>query len=606
MKKISLTILVCMVLMLPLVAADDVSVNAKVVEAQAALNAPGFDAASAFAISFTDRIDPVTGALTISQTDLTVPGRNGMDVIISRRYSSNIFLNVNENQGQTYCLGNDIDYEKSCQNCMPPTLIQQASGNLGYWYPNGPLNTQLCASPEGEKASFIRSKYLGRGWTMNYLENRYKDVTSLVYGANGPTYRFVPVRGINKQSLVIDNQEKPLVLTSMFRSSGDNFFYWGLDLLFEAKDYRTGEHYDQNYNLDYITCANAPDFICRQSQIFAKDYASDTNGLINGVEYRYVAYTDDLSPAIIINPKGSERIPFGVQPEVVYFGKDGKQYGFTNYVPFCSDFDEIPSDSSGYCSEVNPDFENIMNWAENPYAGTYLTTITDNFGNQIVVNYKKNDQDKNTPFIDQIIATGGRRTTFSYIDENGGEPSNYDINTRVERIKFSDYKGGSILYRTYEYTDGNYGPLLIRSCITKDEYSCDYAITGTSYVYGYDSVSQELTSVKLPSGATIEYTYAWHSDIPSIDATRGEEMQKYSLGIKPARRVVIKRTIKDGGLCPDETGNLVSICSWHYNYEKQGSSGGSVLVKTSVTDPYGYKTEYLAYPTTTPTLAHQF
>jgi hypothetical protein len=602
MKKIILTIFVCMVLIFPLVlAADEVSVNAKVVEAQAALNVPGFDASSIFATSFTDEINPSTGALTISLTDAILPGRNGHNVVISRRYSSNIFLNINEVGGQT-CGGpaagvsgiNNI----ACSNCDTTGLIIDR------------VSTTTCSSTNGEQTSFIRAKYLGRGWTMNYLENRFKDVTPLIYnGATDKmTYEFVPVRGTTSQSVVVDNQERSLIFPSMFEkyvggndNTESNYFFWGVNLA-------NIETYPDNYWVGGIFCnqnnpTEHPSFVCRQS------YAADETENPLTHTYNYVSYTDDLSPVFISNQLLTDKIPSGVQQQATYYSKDGKKYVYNHNVPFCSKYDEIPTfqnqynaNGFGYCDTTNTNFKSIMNWAQNPYAGTYLNTITDNFGNQITINYLKTPTGSlsGSPFINTITAPGGRTATFYYDDYCGGPGgcNNLDINSKLYSIAFPAYKGSPMIYINYKYD--NVKPLLLESYLSTSEGG--NVIPGTKYTYTYDPVSQELIEVGLPTGATVKYTYGWSPNIPVVDSVRGDISSISDLS-KPQRRVVVSKEIINGGECLSADGR----CVWSYTYNNLMTTDSSNPYGfiTTVIDPNGYRTEYKGYPTTAPTLTHQ-
>ena len=61
-------IIIFLILAVSVSASDPVALNARINEAQKALNAPGVDIASAFQTDFNDYIDPATGSLTISQT----------------------------------------------------------------------------------------------------------------------------------------------------------------------------------------------------------------------------------------------------------------------------------------------------------------------------------------------------------------------------------------------------------------------------------------------------------------------------------------------------------------------------------------------------------
>ncbi|MFH1326918.1 MAG: hypothetical protein ABIH59_02220 [archaeon] len=580
------------------VVAEDIPVNAKVVVAQEALNTPGFDSSSAYGIEFSDSIDPSTGALTISQTDVSVPGLGENNIVLSRRYSSNIFLNINA-PGPNLCDGpTELEAGINNQGCDNCEISSSYSSYLGF-EPNS------CYSPSGDAASWIRSKYLGRGWTMNYMENRYKDVTPLVFSEDMIDYTFVPARGINSQSLVVNNNEMNLIVPSLFKQYASsnqyydgNFFYWGLDLSLNLDESWENELVDV---YDKLHCSNAPDFVCRQSHAF--DRLEDTS---SRNEFFYVAYTQSLSPVWIRNYVDvNQPAPFGVTQEVLYPSKDGKVYFFNHKVNFCSEFDELPSDESGACTVFSEDnFFNLVNWAENPYVGVHPTAIRDSFGNTIDIYYKG----ENNPFIDYIEAPGGRTVEFKY---DSGTYGAQDINTRVEVVAFKSPKGNEMIYRKYVYHDSL--PLLRFSYLSTDPtpFGISYGnlaegesvIPGTVYEYVYDEITQELSSVRLPTGASIYYTYEWTDKVPAIDGVRGDiSTWQTALQLKPKRRVVVERKLVDGGYCPDGNGGLISECVWTYDYSWQTS--GDYYGLTTVTDPYGITTEYKTYPTTTPTLTH--
>jgi len=584
-------------------AEDLVGISTRISEAQGALNVKGFDVAATLGSTFTDLIDPATGSLTISQTDFVLNGRNNNNVILSRRYSNNVFLSLNQYWGgSANCIGPTGSNTIACDATDPYvkcTMDQNQLYNQKIMVSDGSLSTgstrsmHRCQEIALEDTSFSRAKYLGQGWTLNYLENRIKDPTSLVFGDElnndgklEALYDYIPLRGTNFLSMVLDNNEQQLILPSMFELplevddpiSRANT-YWGYDLAYESQS--------SFYDNDAITRIQT-------EWINNDDYEDYLNH-----QYSYFTYTNSLEPVWFVNNLYGSNVPNAVSQNVNYYSKDGKTYSFNHNVKFCGVFDDMKVPGlivDGSCASVlpynGPNTNKVMNWAENPYAGIYLTTIIDDFGNMITINYKG----EGSPFVESIIAPGGKMAEFTYAPKNDPESfgmygQEYDLNTRLRSIKLDQPIGGAKVYRIYQYKNTAGVPLLGYSFLSASPYC--YAdntcvIKGTQYQYNYDSNTRELTQVMLPTGATINYEYAWATNIPSFDPIRqissGNEYPSLN------RRVVIKKTIINGGKCgPTED------CSWNYKYITQ-----DVLnMKTIVTDPFGNEIEYKLMPTTT-------
>ncbi len=654
------------------IATDPVDISSRVLEAQNALNVQGFTPTNSLGMEFSDSIDPYTGALTITQTDVSLPGRNGMNIKLTRTYSSNIYSNINQYTATVLELCEDLN-DVACPECITPDII--SGQKLDYdGLSAGPIiNRQMHKCDIGgysEGSSYIESKMFGLGWDMT--PGRIKDPTPLLYtklpsGNTYLTFQSVSSRGITSQSMILDNNEQSLILPSQFSrpseltgiaNPADGINYQWSNRLGNSdgaiKSYRSG---------DLITKAQNT-----HSEIAAKQ--------------TYTAYTSSLSPIFMKFPTILEMATNGPQGssankrEAVYYSKDGKSYEFRADVNFCNEYDDMVSGLNSwglpaYCNEIEDDpntmqtdeRESVFTWVQNPYAGIYLTKVKDKFGNYI--DYTYYDSEIQSPFINYIQGGApGQYVKFNYASNAYGSvsyPSNR--NFLVDSLEYSSpsgyyqnlfvgytykpperevlpaynmqYASEAICLDAVDTYDNNHAgkficeysqffdkwsfyrvsglPLLIGVTLYKNgENEVDYKghiVPGTTYKYDYNDAN-ELIRVTLPHGAIIEYEYAWATDIPSYDLLR-----KYSAVTdfqKITRRVVVKKTVINGGYCPTRTlsGGVASggqACVWVYQYETvpkgvlnvDGITWNTVYeMETSIHDPFGGKQVYKMMPAT--------
>ncbi|MBU0530546.1 MAG: hypothetical protein KKC05_02630 [Nanoarchaeota archaeon] len=610
---------------------DPVSIQARMVEAQNALNVKAFDPASAVGTTFTDSVNPYTGALTITQTDVYLPGRNGMDVAITRQYSSNIFLNINQfANSQTDCGETNTvacNQKDPYTYCTTPEIITSKQLN-NEGLPGGEVQRFMhrCESGTGvyqDSSSFSRPGILGLGWDMIF--GKIKDPTPLLFettsGIKHVTYDYVSARGVNSLSMTLNNNEEGLILPAMYNipiglTRDTEYTYWSNDV-----GGITGRI--NNFNDDITAAQNA-------------HLGYDVNS--------FAAYTGDLSPVFLRYPTieaftsvspGNPQVADGLG--AIYYSKDGREYYFNWYVPFCSKYDDVfipgktsVNDCTSIHSLTKQEIGDIFNWAENPYAGLYLTGVKDSFGNAITYTYYGSGYDK-SPFVHTITGPrSGATATFNYVTKDGSSApgaSYMDVDTKLKYITFLNPTGERPIYQIYQYRDPVYGNRLagpyneVDTCQRYlDSYDmpviCEQAsyhnpyppynlihqyyvtevnsipllestylatdpggsneILGTRYTYYYDSDTRELTTVILPTGAEIWYEYSWAPDIPAYDILReyAPDAQKMT------RRVISVRRVKKGGDCPPrnerlgnalpggvESGGEWGGCAWVYQYK---------------------------------------
>jgi hypothetical protein len=539
--------------------------QARITGSESQLNLPGFSAGNAFSFNFGDTVNLHTGDLVVTTTDVYLPGRNGLDLSVTRQYDSNIYLHWNQcprageswtttgcerinnlkSWCQSYCPG--CNCNNLCDNCNPAHSYFESCCT------GGGLSDQ-------EVTSFKRPTWLGIGWSLDL--GKIKDPTQLFVDKQvGGMHQFdygVPEKGINSLTLVLNNAEKSIITPSYFESdalSSTGQRPWGSDL---------------NGNLFYL-------------------YLNDLGigVIVSGLgENVYVGYLDDFSPIIfkhdsiydVYNPDDfpsaaivTPGIPFSAE-----YHKDGTKYMFNHYVPFCGAFDDIPYiNTPGNCvfqeqGSVSgyQDPYKYYKWAEDPYAGLYLTAIMDSVGNYMTINYSvewrdscpggpggtcyngeacsgsycyyggdwpgtfwnfihpyyidKNEIDDdyvfdNSPFITEITDTLGRVIKFC-TDDPGKTPQQCDnllegnpINGRLKWIKYPNYNGAPI-YVVYYYT-GTDDELLERVEVWANNLppAGENQNLTTRYYY-YDTISQfepykALKKIEYPTGASVEYSY---------------------------------------------------------------------------------------------------
>jgi len=630
-------------------AEDSAPLMSQMRNAQSALNVEGFDPASQIGSTFSDSINPYTGALMFSQTDVAVPGRNGMGITLTRQYSSNIFLNIN-NAGSG---GPECSEQPSFDGfwgdlTKTPNYVDYRSMTICYDNAQYP-----------DSSSFIKPGILGLG--MEMTKGKIKDPTGIMFGIiqqrreasrectcdpcgiggascicgiweEDPfselvnriylSYNFISARGINSLSMTVNNNDQSLIVPSMY-SVPDN------------SQLPPDAEYEFAFGHGQIRTANCEGNDCGEDGSGCGDYGviqeyynpifnlwsnqiGNQNGELEGYvdpragvhnlllreslndpesqhqDNTFTVYTEGLEPVFLsyddLYDMALEPGQHGLK-KAVYYGNDGRTYYFEHFVPFCGEYDDMShpdyDNCAGMVTNLQPSEKRKMfTWAENVYPGLYLTKVVDTFGNTIEYTYKSSG----SPFIDTISVADGQARFFY---------SGTGVNTRLEYIEFNSPKSGYLnpVYREYVYDETDTGmPLLTETCIVKNpSFGCDAAIIGTRFRYEYAD-SNELVKVYLPTGAEIAYEYGWVDEIPSHDPTRPytEELSEQT------RRVVTKRTVFYGGECPLLDG-VYDGCSWNYDYEaipKNINGHDYYDMKTTVTDPFGKKTVYYMYSST--------
>ncbi|MBI2045689.1 hypothetical protein HYT23_06530 [Candidatus Pacearchaeota archaeon] len=579
-------------------------------QSEATLNVQGFNAGNAFDFSFGDSVNLFSGNLVITATDIYLPGRNGLDVALTRQYNSNIFLHRNQcntlndptrgesggNGGSAICSRNALTHSTACQNCDVPSSVS------GIHTPN-----QQCCGKDTLASSWKRAKLLGRGWDMDY--GKVKDPTPLFFQdlrryVDFPTG--IPMQGINSLSLVLQNSESEVVLPSKFKLGDiENYpFSWGTNLwsgmygdIFYAPD--TGEWYNPATQRPMI-------YALAEGSLTEPAYAIYTGYIAGSSSPLTLIYSRD--PSRGNNGIGTMIPPEKTWPIAATLTSNGLLYEFNKIVRFCESYDDLDylpggDQESQRCKPQsyysNPD--NPYTWAENPYAGLYLSKIYDKAGNFISVKYFSEGYDsqnvnanvvseESSPYISRITDTFGRDINFM--------TSGLDINAKLDWINYPNYRG-DLMYVDYIYNSFQEGTApaytLLKEIHIKDS-SLNDVLPPTKYTY--DSNTQELTGITYPNGLSVSYVYA-DVDFLTINLNEysvdpGIESAYFDLnGRMTKHRAVIQRRVS----VPEENGGQPYI--WSYAYSTEGFPGSDYpLSVTTVTDPLGNKVVHKFIPPT--------
>jgi hypothetical protein len=530
-------------------------------DAENALNVKGFDAGNAYSIYQSDAVNLYSGNLIISDTDVNLPGRNGLDVVIKRQYNSNVFLHYNK---YTSADASDscITYPSSCSvfGAESSKICDDCN------FINDPYYANYCytsGTPSDAVATtFIKPRSMGRGWTMNVF-NRIKDPTPIVYMDakykvpgrdfwNGGAVKanFLSTFGITTLSMVLDENEEQLIYPSLFSNSDTDKTnqFWGVDVQL-VEPIRNSNNTDANFT------------------VFTSDKSP--------VEMRY-----NISQKIV----GGETIYNVVPTNGTYYDKVGTKYEFSHYVPYRGPYDDLPFNDA----HSHPDIKRCFtDWAENPYAGLYLTRVIDTYGNYIKYNYLV-IAGNNTPFLDNITDTLGRVIKFYY---RTGDPELYK---RLQKICYPNFENTTIcVHYTYE-EDAPYSgtrPLLREVQLKKNNVPL---APSTNYTYTTDFFhdTQELSDIRAPTGAWTHYRYLSLIGAPSLNYVFPMGSDWYdSQG--PKKRAVHEKTV---WLWDEDTGR--ESATTYYYVLPVFTGFDSITPYTMVTNPNGLSTIHNYYPAT--------
>lgn len=518
-------------------------------DAEKALNAPSFSSGNAFEVSQTGNVGLFSGNLFMSSTDVSLNGRAGLGFSIVREYNSNIFLHFNRMESSS-CLSENGALEKqlctsqgwgtaNCNKVCPNCLVFESLTEIG-----APAR---CSIDDARASSFIKPKLLGRGWDMTF--GKIQDPTELASTVNeglfGTFNRLLPKNGVNTQSLILNNRPMQLYLPSSFKLNNPDLAgsTWSADA-------------------SYIDAPFA-----------AWNEAHETIS-----PYKFTLFTSDGSPVFMTYLKaGDEWGEYYYPEQATYFDRSGKRYHFTNYVRFRGPYDDLPDTDTSNINNLYSE-EIFSDWAQNPYAGLYLTEISDTFGNFIRINYAcniagygnyPNPCPDGSPFISSITDTFGRSITFNYYPDPNGVP----LYRRLKSICYPTYNSETVqtdcIHYYYEdYNGDTYQsskrPLLLQVQL-EDQNGVSRGIPATTYSYdeffdedwgspNQNYNSQELSKITYPTGGSVEYDFSFIDSWPVLNYVFGYNDPSSSSFKK--RAIVEKREISNG-----------KTNKWNYDYQ---------------------------------------
>jgi RHS repeat-associated protein len=408
-----------------------------------------------------DRVDPISGSLVINQTDLVIPGRNGLDLVISRSYNSRRFSTppqwLTPSQKQRIDLIND--------GHNPKTVVD--------------------IEGDGPKSD-AWGGWMCKGWVIN-IGGRLRAIT--YSGADKfqfPSSQIVVEYG-GSVGRFTENSERTGIYFSQEKGSFDivkktDFGYvlidkTGVKHYFEVCSYDGYYGFDpgswvheKSYLLTKIESLNGNSLLFK-NEIFAKDFGDER-------KKRHVD-RKDAGPEAVRIPKYSQftvlaTIPLEGASAAAVAGEMIGAVGALLSSPWFWAVVVIDVLVQLFNQEEYV-YHEVVGYKAHPYRPT---EITDSCGRKLSISYTNDDKCQ----INRI----------SYLDQNGTEVSyNYVYNDNDNLIEVIPPQGNSTKY-DYVYKTEDLG----------DE---------------FDDKGYLLSQIIYPTGATVNYSYSWYN--PKDDAS---------------------------------------------------------------------------------------
>lgn len=398
-------------------------------------------------------IDPVTGSMTLKHTDLTLPGRDGLDLSIARLYNSSQAEMGTKNVTVT---SSSDSWSESSYSWMVSIPVYTVSSGQWWTKTMGPYSSASTAISSAE--SFIAS-------TSSDLNNIYFDYT-VSYVSTTTYYTSYTITTTNKTERY-----------NYLRSRYDLGAGWSFAFPSVQIENRNGSQYlffhdgtGASYPIKFTSDTTDSNLVNYQGKdaVFQQDSSSYSNGQVNSA---YVFISSDKRKT--------------------YFGSDGRLLGvkdrFGNEIKFTHINRAIYGVNYPYISQITDSIGRTVDFV-------YQNTITspDFNGEDITVTVNDPGKTKNLSF---------KYTKYKWMYGDGSG------NTAHEPVlaKFTDAEGGLVSYRyddpqdfiKYRYdTKSLATPATAHVALLSD---VNYPYTRTYYRY------QEITRNLGPDGAYAGY-----------------------------------------------------------------------------------------------------
>jgi len=449
-----------------------------------------------------DHVDVASGAMVVNQTDLVIPGRNGLDLVISRTYNSKRFSTPPTylSPAQDYFINL---FNETTTEVVERKLTEEEKRKRKFNIPKGidrlewlraenteevitrELYPKEIIEKEGDNLkSNAYSGFIGNGWNLKPFGSLMAisfsgDIpkTELPYPQvivqyNGGSYRFK--EGFMREGIYY-SQEKG---DDDFVRKTDNGYVLlksgGEKLYFEAM-------YFERYNArEYINVDNAD---IREHEKFY--YLSRIIGVDgNEISYNYNKFDDESANE---NKKYYSKVSHGFLftykwvslTETLGMGEDYNASGVLEFLWAAS-------------SIINPIF----------IALNIFIALTVLFSKPSIKFYDKIGYKLYSYRLINIVDSCGRKIEISYKDHE-------DENIyQIEGISYLDNNGSKASYE-YRYDDNNNLIEVIPPTGNSTKY--DYSYYTQELDEKYDDKGYLLDKVIYPSGSKINYEYSWYS-----------------------------------------------------------------------------------------------
>lgn len=522
-----------------------------------------------------DHVDPVSGALVVKQTDLVIPGRGGLDLVISRSYNSRRFSTPAGllSPAQQYFISlfdmqiteevHLVSDRRTEEAHDRSNAAEKTVSRLRALKPS-----EIIDKANKSKLSTSYSGLLGHGWGFSFAG------TMRVITFSGPFEKDkfpagqVILQYGERSARFTENFERTGIYYSQEKGNNDIVKADGAGYSLIGKD-GVKYYFDSCIFYNYYGYSHAM-FMHDKTYLLTK--IEDAHG--NTISINNQKYGKENNAEIIERHESSSpisindvRLPEGILSMSVSVSIPIFEKG------------EVTAKSLIYYETAQA--LGIAEWV-NPWAAViiiaayFLEQII--FGRQTYTDHEHIGY-KFTPYRPtQIIDTCGRKVSIKY-------NSNTD-DAQISEIDFSDQGGSSIAFKYFYDTDN----LCLKEVVPPKGNSTKYEYTfhTQELTKEYDDKGYLLTNIVYSMGGNSAYSYYWYNpkedQTAKVEEMKGEDAQKFS------SYVVKKRTISSiGNAFYNNSGGFI------FNSTRDNALAGVVWCfnDSAVLDPLSRETKHI-------------
>ena len=419
-----------------------------------------FSPSSTFANSPGDSVDPASGALVIKQTDISLPGKGGLNLEVSRTYNSKGFKSNPrpssfKNTNEIWDVWEQNDYE-STFNFRIPLIADQWSGWIGQgWQSN--IGGVLVAgySDTNHPHSIVKYGFTGgKNWSEKLCPDSYDSIRITI---GNKTYAF-------------NNELKPKDkgCRSVLKKTLNGYILIdknGIKYRFEEKYY---------YRLEKYTHHQAPlDHYEFRSEVYHLSAIEDPNN--NRIQFIYDRYGESFYDDDKHIEKWTLTILGAKWGEIIYYTY-AKELDYVEFIRPSKIIDSFGREINIHYQSSDPD----------DIEASMIDRISykDSNGNLLTYRYVY-DEDNN--YLKEVVPPQGNSTKFDYTYKTEDLGDNFDDDGYI-LTKVTYPTGATISYNYEWYNPKDYSPSLIAE---KEQALSNYVVSrrtvnnGQSWNYSY-------------------------------------------------------------------------------------------------------------------------